>query len=285
MAQLEQAYKSENADELWALLDEKPELATLSFSTHQMLPHMAARGGRLDILEELSRRGVDILQPNHRGETALHAACGSKQIETAEYLLDHGADIEAQWTLGTPLCEAVRRRDIEMLEFLLRRGANLNPPRVYTTPLLSLYRPEHGQPQRRSIKTLGVDEHKIAKALFAAGASPFHPNSQGESVISDVAKAGDLKLFNELTASGIEPCELALDNAVQLALSSDPSVSNEQKANARTIAQALVEAGTDASNFQDRRFPSIVRAALKLPPPPPKPQPSQFRRYWSWLFR
>ncbi|KAJ7054545.1 ankyrin repeat-containing domain protein, partial [Mycena amicta] len=59
------------------------------------------------------------------GETALHWACQSGQVDMARMLLDeYHASLEGDGHFGTPLAFAVRGRQLEMVRYLLGRGAN-----------------------------------------------------------------------------------------------------------------------------------------------------------------
>ena len=73
---------------------------------------IAAGHGHLSIVKLLVRRGANVNQAMHDGDTALHFACQSGFVDVCEYLLDHGADIHAVGLRGTtPLYERSCRSD------------------------------------------------------------------------------------------------------------------------------------------------------------------------------
>ena len=82
------------------------------------------------IMQKLIDHGLDVNKPNWIGRTFLHSCVRKNQIDTAEALLDAGANIDAIELEygGTALAEAVREGQIEMVKFLLSRGADPNAP-------------------------------------------------------------------------------------------------------------------------------------------------------------
>lgn len=82
------------------------------------------------IMQKLIDHGLDVNKPNWIGRTFLHSCVRKNQTDTAEALLDAGANIHAIELEygGTPLAEAVREGQIEMVKFLLSRGADPNAP-------------------------------------------------------------------------------------------------------------------------------------------------------------
>lgn len=82
------------------------------------------------IMQKLIDQGLDVNKPNWIGRTYLHSCVRKNQIDTAEALLDAGADINAIELEygGTALAEAVREGQIDMIKFLLSKGADPNAP-------------------------------------------------------------------------------------------------------------------------------------------------------------
>src|SRR3982751_3363887 len=82
------------------------------------------------VAELLFAHGMDANRPNWLRSTPLHQFAGNGQIEEAELLLDHGADLHArdEEYRSTPLAWAARAGQVRMVEFLLRRGARPSVP-------------------------------------------------------------------------------------------------------------------------------------------------------------
>ena len=87
--------------------------------------HLAARNGRIIALEAmLGGTDVDEVQ-EPVNNTALHESARSGQARTVDFLLDAGADIDAQNSVGcTPLYYAVLGVHPEVVAILLHRGAD-----------------------------------------------------------------------------------------------------------------------------------------------------------------
>jgi hypothetical protein len=66
---------------------------------------LAAFSGRLEALERLLQRGADVNGAVHLGLTALHLAVMARRLETARWLVAHGADLDRRDQIhhGTPL--------------------------------------------------------------------------------------------------------------------------------------------------------------------------------------
>ena len=94
--------------------------------------HVACIGGHLKCLEIILSKQPDALEQRgfHR-RTPLHQCCWKNQSECAEYLLDHGANVEVKSGPNddemTPLEMAVYYESLETVEVLLRKGASKMP--------------------------------------------------------------------------------------------------------------------------------------------------------------
>ena len=54
----------------------------------------------MEIVKELLRRHIDVNQPTHKGNTALHIASLAGQFEVAKVLIENGALVNAQSQVG-----------------------------------------------------------------------------------------------------------------------------------------------------------------------------------------
>ena len=86
---------------------------------------IAARNGYLDIVQYLLDHGAEMdKRDNSRKKSALLAAAFKSQNQVAEYLMTHGADINAQAINGfTPLHDAAWVGDYQLVKMLVEHGA------------------------------------------------------------------------------------------------------------------------------------------------------------------
>ena len=85
----------------------------------------AIKSGNSWLLPALLDAGVDL---TGQGAQALRQAAKRGDVTAAEWLLQHGVDINAHHKRRTPLQTAAERGYPEMVEFLLSRGADINAP-------------------------------------------------------------------------------------------------------------------------------------------------------------
>ncbi len=91
----------------------------------------ASMNGRVEALEELVRRGADVNADPYRGTPLTRAACRG-HLDVANWLLDHGADVNRRGTFGGPshgqgitaLHIAAQDGRMEMVRLLAERGAD-----------------------------------------------------------------------------------------------------------------------------------------------------------------
>jgi ankyrin repeat protein len=91
----------------------------------------AARWGRMDLVEELLKTGLDVDERNEFGDTPLMLAASGGQNDVVGYLIERGADVNAVsgFKGATPLiyCVAALHRDRvyrAVIERLLKAGAS-----------------------------------------------------------------------------------------------------------------------------------------------------------------
>ncbi len=88
---------------------------------------LAARQGRIDILEHLLGQGAELSAVDRYGNNALWAACFSESSPCIKCLLDAGIDIDYQNPSGaTVLIYAASSGKQRVVEQLLQAGANPN---------------------------------------------------------------------------------------------------------------------------------------------------------------
>jgi ankyrin repeat protein len=90
---------------------------------------MAARDGQLDVMRAFVRAGVDAAYTGARGWTALMLAASGRRasVTTLQYLLDHGANVNARDENGrTALDWALTRGETEVSAYLRKAGGHTN---------------------------------------------------------------------------------------------------------------------------------------------------------------
>jgi hypothetical protein len=106
------------------LLPEHPKL--LAEHGVEMLKY-AAELNRVDVLPIIVEGGIDV-NAGSSWRTPLCLAAGQGALDAAQWLLDHGADVNgrAEPKAPTPLHDAITEGRLEMVKFLLERGADSN---------------------------------------------------------------------------------------------------------------------------------------------------------------
>jgi ankyrin repeat protein len=118
-------------DRLRDLLDADPELAGAWSPDGFQALHLAAFFGRPDTAELLLERGADpatVSRHDFIKVTPLHSAVageGAEDLQTVQVLLDHGAPVGARVEGGaTPLHSAAFNGNLAIVDALLARGAD-----------------------------------------------------------------------------------------------------------------------------------------------------------------
>ncbi|RID81156.1 hypothetical protein BRARA_A03754 [Brassica rapa] len=150
----------------------------------------AVRQGQIDTAKYLLDHGADPNIASELGATALHHAAGTGEIELVKELLSNGVPVDSQSESGTPLIWAAGHDQKDALEVLLEHNANPNAETEdNVTPLLSAV-------AAGSVACLELLVKAGAKAnVFAGGATPLH-------IAADI---GDLELINCLLKAGADP--------------------------------------------------------------------------------
>ena len=102
-----------------------PPLAPKAPDTPGEALHLAVRSGRLDDVKRLIAGGAPVDARDALGSTPLLDAAWIGETEIAQFLMDHGADVNARHTESgaTPLQYAVLKGRTEMTKLLLKAGA------------------------------------------------------------------------------------------------------------------------------------------------------------------
>jgi ankyrin repeat protein len=95
-------------------------------------------------MKVMMEKGAPVDTQNEGGQTPLHKAVAYRRLSAAKFLLDRGANPNAEinakkypfWS-GTPLHEAAENGDAKMFDLLVEYGANINAKDAYgRTPVL-----------------------------------------------------------------------------------------------------------------------------------------------------
>jgi ankyrin repeat protein len=113
-----------------ALLDKDPALIRSRDKDGYTMLHLAAKAGRLQLVELLVAKGTPVNIRSHDGSnlTPLHLAAGENQLDTVTLLLEKGADIDARgigsrYRDWNALAFASYNNHKSMVELLIQKGA------------------------------------------------------------------------------------------------------------------------------------------------------------------
>ncbi|GFR94249.1 B-cell lymphoma 3 protein [Elysia marginata] len=199
--------------------------------------HMAVQGRSTPILRLLMEKCPDV-QLNNRnidGLTPLHTAVDNGDLEQAELLLSHGADIDV--TDGksgrTPLFRAAESNHKPMVELLLKRGANAEVPSYagVTVSMAAQGRNLHGV-----LKLLGSLQDKFGLEASSAtskslSSTPIPPLLYvGYSVASKSCPITSSVVNSSSNIEQAQPCTISLPASVNSSVQSPLPTAHYQPA-------------------------------------------------------
>lgn len=129
---LHYAIKFKNVEIVKLLIKYKSNPYTIDSSSYNAL-HLAARSGRIDIVECITKVMTNLDAKTNKGETALHISINYQYNQITKFLLEDGAEpnIADSDNEFTPLHYAVGWNNTEVIELLFQKGADPNKQDIY----------------------------------------------------------------------------------------------------------------------------------------------------------
>lgn len=148
----------------------------------------AKKGNLIRVQRLVSSDNINCRDAQGRNSTPLHLAAGYNNVEVAEFLLDHGADVNAQDKGGLiPLHNASSYGHLDIAALLIKFNTVVNATDKWG------FTPLHEAAQK--------GRTQLCALLLAHGADPFLKNQEGQTPV-DLASAEDVRcLLQDAMAS------------------------------------------------------------------------------------
>ena len=98
-----------NVQRVNAMLRDTPKLVQERYARGDTALHHATRNGDLEIVEQLVGSGADVNVTSDHGHFPLYCAAGHGHVETTQYLVEHGADLQARLGDGKTVIEWLKQ--------------------------------------------------------------------------------------------------------------------------------------------------------------------------------
>uniref|UniRef100_A0A669B5D7 Poly [ADP-ribose] polymerase n=1 Tax=Oreochromis niloticus TaxID=8128 RepID=A0A669B5D7_ORENI len=155
----------------------------------------AAKKGCLARVQKLcSPENINCRDTQGRNSTPLHLAAGYNNLEVAEYLLEHGADVNAQDKGGLiPLHNAASYGHVDIAALLIKYNTCVNATDKWA------FTPLHEAAQK--------GRTQLCALLLAHGADPTMKNQEGQTAL-DLATADDIRalLMDAMPPDALPSC-------------------------------------------------------------------------------
>ncbi|XP_028851894.1 tankyrase, TRF1-interacting ankyrin-related ADP-ribose polymerase b isoform X2 [Denticeps clupeoides] len=155
----------------------------------------AAKKGCLARVQKLcSPENINCRDTQGRNSTPLHLAAGYNNLEVAEYLLEHGADVNAQDKGGLiPLHNAASYGHVDIAALLIKYNTCVNATDKWA------FTPLHEAAQK--------GRTQLCALLLAHGADPTMKNQEGQTAL-DLATADDIRalLIDAMPPDSLPSC-------------------------------------------------------------------------------
>ncbi|KAJ8981566.1 hypothetical protein NQ317_009826 [Molorchus minor] len=185
----------------------------------------AAKKGNLARVQRLvTPENINCRDAQGRNSTPLHLAAGYNNVEVAEFLLEHGADVNAQDKGGLiPLHNASSYGHLDIAALLIKYNTVVNATDKWG------FTPLHEAAQK--------GRTQLCALLLAHGADPFLKNQEGQAPV-DLASADDVRcLLQDAMASqqGVPTASSPPSRPPSIALSHTPSPPLPATVNSETV--------------------------------------------------
>jgi ankyrin repeat protein len=235
-------------------------------------PLLFGASKNLSIYKALVEAGADVNAKTSYGWTLLYVIAGKGRLETFKYLVSKGADIQAV-TVNGKRTVLHRATDGPTAEFILEKAPHLiNQKDIHgRTPLFDVARDSKSDDAVKVLLSKGTDINAV--------------NDDGNTVLHDATKYGQLEVVKCLLANGANISALRKNGEtvvhrakkpeiMEYLLSQKPELANIKDKNGRTplltiatmggveSAKILLKHGADI-NAKDRRRSSALDLAVK----------------------
>ncbi|MFC2129705.1 ankyrin repeat domain-containing protein [Bacteroidota bacterium] len=173
------------------LLQQGIDLKGLSIKEKNTLLGYASFAGLTSAVERLLNSGLSINAETYSGYgiTSLMQACQGGQLETAKYLINKGANINAASDIKiTPLMFAIDNQHFELAKILIEKGANVNAADESGAGVL--------------IWAIDEDSYEVTKLLISKGADVNAKTNSGTTALQWAKDIGNEEIEKLLLDSG-----------------------------------------------------------------------------------
>ena len=156
-----------------------------SFAQGEKTVFDIARTGTLEQISSLFKQNPKIVDAvNEAGYSPLILACYRGNTEVAKFLINNGADLNYNTSMGTPLMAAVVKNNTEIVNLLVNKNVNVEQKDANGTTAL--------------IYASMFKNYEIAKMLIKAKANYETKDNRGNSALDYAILADDDKLIQIL---------------------------------------------------------------------------------------
>lgn len=209
---LSEAVTMEQWDTCFALIRAGADVALADEHGYGHAVLAAARAGRVEVLEEFARLGVDVRLSSRRGFSALAAAARAGHLAVVTFLLERGAPVDgdAAGDSVTPALDAASHGHMEVVRALIERGgsvrAHLSPAFATdaTDPEPERTRDPH-DPREGAPLLLAARNGRLADVQLLVGQGGLGVDSVdwlGETALIEAARSGQLEMVRWLLERG-----------------------------------------------------------------------------------
>lgn len=150
--------------------------------------------GDLDTAQYLLDHGASVNEKNMYGQSYFVDVVQSEKLDMIQLLLRYGADVHAREVTGRPIVAyAVNRGNIELVRLLLGHGAEANARDISGQALVTI--------------ASNKDQPELVQLLLSSGADPNTRTNTGTPVLVDAVQRGRVDLAKMLLSAGANPNE------------------------------------------------------------------------------